>query len=186
MNVKNSKLAVAAVLLLILMGLTTSAAFLTADPAVVQLIGQALNWVALVAAVVSGLAFASYVSTEHSPQLGGKTVPAMPTAPQAPARRSSVGVTATGFFLIALASAWFGLSFMATAGLAFVVAALAVLLGVVALRYSRTGKTPPQGARYVLIAGAFLGGLLPGIVLWFILSVILSDRYCQLTSSKCM
>ena len=38
----------------------------------------------------------------------------------------------------------------------------------------------------IAIIVVFVAGLVPGVILFFFLNIILSNRYCKLTSSKCM
>jgi len=66
MNVKNSVLLVAAIVAALLMGLITLGAYLTMDPAVVQLLQTLLIPAGMLLAIFSGLTFASYVASEHA------------------------------------------------------------------------------------------------------------------------
>jgi|GEM_PF-3464147 len=176
MNVKNSVLLVAAIVAALLMGLITLGAYLTMDPAVVQLLQTLLIPAGMLLAIFSGLTFASYVASEHAAE------PVKTAGLQAPPHRS-VGVTFVGFLMLAGGLAWLG-NMVGT--LAYVAAGIALVLAIMGLYHGRTGTRPASGTRYVLVAGAFVGGLIPGLILWYILSLVVSDRYCQLTSSKCL
>jgi hypothetical protein len=66
--------------------------------------------------------------------------------------------------------------------------ACGVVLGsaAVALYYVRTKRPVPAGLRYLLMTAAFAGGAVPGFMVYVIVAIIVSERYCQLTSSKCL
>jgi phage shock protein PspC (stress-responsive transcriptional regulator) len=161
--VPHSKLTWAAIIAVLLMGASTGLAYLTDDITVVGGIRDLMGPLGLVAAGLCGLAFANYVSSNTR-------------------GASSPKGTAAAFIVIALLLAWAA----QTVIYLWLGVVIALALSYLAARYNRVGITPPPAVRYMLIAGAFLGGVLPGLILYVILSLVVSDRYCQLTSSKCL
>jgi len=139
-------------------------AFWTDSAPFVQSISMVLGPLGILGAILCGLAFANYVSNASASSGSSSTGPV------------------TAFVVLALLFGWIGMYVI----YAWVLVAGAVLMAYLAARYGRAGLVPPRGVRYLLISGAFLGGVLPGLALYFILSFIVSDRYCQLTSSKCL
>ncbi|HSX02402.1 MAG TPA: hypothetical protein VLI05_03770 [Candidatus Saccharimonadia bacterium] len=168
MNKRNAQLTIAAVGSLLVMGVLAGLAYLTDDSSNVLVIQQALGPVGIVAAVLCGLAFASYASTEASPGAAGR----------------STAITTTGFVIVALLLGWW--AYQVQSPVAALLTVVALGLAFLSLRYSSGPQSPPRIVRYLLLGGAFAAGVLPGFIVYIILSFIVSDRYCQLTSSKCL
>lgn len=152
--------------LVALMGGLTWIALASSDANFVSSISNLLPPIGLAMAVMLGVAFSNYVSRE----LSHKTV------------KATGMVGGVGFALIGTALLWLG----ASQPLILIPAMLVLLCSVMMFRYSRPGQTMPKAGRYLMVSVALLAGLLPGAIVYFILSFIVSDHYCKLTSSKCL
>jgi hypothetical protein len=150
------------------LGMLAGASYITDDPATVQLIQQLMVPIGIAAAVALGVAFAAYTITETSARTAQRTTM----------------LTTGGFLVVAALFGWF--FWESDWWVAAALAAIALGFAALSSHYGRGGPVPPRWVRYVLVAGAFVAGALPGLVLYFILATVVSERYCQLTSSKCL
>jgi hypothetical protein len=174
MKLPTSMLTRAAILSVFAVGGLVVSAFVTDNADYVKMVSSTFGLVGIVAAVLCGLAFSRYVAVQSS------------------VKKSSGKGVVVGFGIIAALLflpfvLFFGAKLESPAAFTiFIPGVLVAGLAFIASRYTRPNMVPPTGLKFLLIAGAFVGGVLPGLTLYFILSLILSERYCQLSSSKCM
>ena len=165
---KTSFAALAALVVVAGLGLSV---YRTTNIEYVYAVQNILGPVGIGMAVFYGFAFAHYV---------GKQASSHPISPR--------GVV-TGFIvqalLLGVPSTLFVLEGSRPAVVGLMLAAVFLGLAVIAHKSARMGVRPAW-VKYLLIGGAFVGGALPGLLIWFILSIAVSQRYCDLTSSKCL
>jgi hypothetical protein len=177
MSIHYSKLTIAAGVAIAATGVLGVSVNFTDSAAYVGAVQELLGPLGIVAAVLCGLVFARNVGIETG------------------TKKKPVREVVIGFALLAICfgciSAWLfivsggdGLSVPGMIGAALTLGFIS--LTALANKYSGLGRIPPRGIKYLLIAGAFIGGVLPGLLLYFILSLVVSQRYCELTSSKCL
>jgi hypothetical protein len=161
-------LGLVAVILLAFMTALGFSVNLSEDIGYVTLVADVLGPLGIVTAIICGVALARNVARQSNSRQGS-------------------GPAATFFALAALLAflAWW-LGNSSGRPEFYIAPAIAVILGIIARAYARDGLVPPPWIKFFLLGGAFIGGALPGLILYFILSLVVSDRYCQLTSSKCM
>ena len=152
---------------LILTGLTFLSAELSSNPSYILVARDVMGIFAIAAAILLGLAFAHSIQRQTTRVARPSVVPAVI------------------FALITLALGWYAY-INRNSVYAWSAVALGLGLTLLAVIYVSPGKTPPRALRYVLLVGAFIGGMLPGLVLYLVLAFIVTDRYCQLTNSKCL
>ncbi|HEX3082752.1 MAG TPA: hypothetical protein VHQ86_05910 [Candidatus Saccharimonadia bacterium] len=137
------------------------------SPEAVQSVGSFANIIGLGVMILGGIAFASRMSSETDPSQ---------------AKTTTTPIGSIVFGLIGAASLWVSNGNL----IVLLIAAGAFGLAYLSWNNAKSMHPTPKWLRYLMILGAFLGGAVPGLIVWFILSFIISDRYCQLTSSKCL
>jgi phage shock protein PspC (stress-responsive transcriptional regulator) len=141
----------------------------TEDLTYIELIKEILPIIGLVVTSALGIGFAGAVGRELHPRVTGAKVHS--------------GIGAAGFIGVGAILLWVS----QLSSLPHMIGGIvAIGLGLLLARYARATAAPPTWLRYFMILAAFVAGALPGVVLYFILSFVVSDRYCQLTSSKCL
>lgn len=140
------------------------------DTTVLSAIGNFGSLMAIATAVLGGLTLAKHEVKQHS-------------ATSNPKAKKSI-TSAVLYFLLAGVIAWWVIGSLDATSLMWIPVAFFGALGVLAVMYR--GQAGPTWARRVLVLGGFLGGIIPGVILYFILSIAVSERYCQISGSKCM